>query len=277
MRQQVEAVTRSNPIAIAVVAIVAGAYGLDSALLWGGSGERPSPMIAEARAVVCWVLRHRMSWTLPEVGKALFIDNSTVFHACARTAEKLAISESAEGYQKLSPSFHLAIRALTLEGVQSLLPDIPTLRTMAAQSIAKGCSPSPLTNPSDQNQGSVQIPDPDSSLPSSDQRPVSKRARGPKLRLRNVPETWQPTDKHRALAVEVGANFEQQLELFRDHEFKDPKSNFDAAFRTWLRRSVEFAPRKLNGTPPGLEQHNVHKQAAGAELARKLLLGGRRP
>lgn len=86
-----------------------------------------------------------------------------------------------------------------------------------------------------------------------------------------MPETWAPNDGHRELAAQLGVSLDAQVALFRDHEFRDPKSNFDAAFRTWLRRANDYAVRKPNGPPPGLEQHNTYKQAAGAELARKFL------
>ncbi len=64
--------------------------------------------------------------------------------------------------------------------------------------------------------------------------------------------------------------------MFRDHEFKDPKSNFDAAFRTWLRRAPAFAPRQTNGKPPGLVVHQQYGVPFNDDKARALVASVRR-
>ena len=61
------------------------------------------------------------------------------------------------------------------------------------------------------------------------------------------PESFQPDDKHRAIAAERGLSLAAELENFKDHEFKDPKTDAAAAFRTWLRRSVNFQRPQRNG------------------------------
>jgi hypothetical protein len=83
---------------------------------------------------------------------------------------------------------------------------------------------------------------PDSSaLSASSEGPDPLGARGGKPRKagsakwRVVPEDWQPTDEHREIAAARGVDFDLELAKFRDHEFKDPKSNANAAFRNWLR------------------------------------------
>lgn len=50
-----------------------------------------------------------------------------------------------------------------------------------------------------------------------------------------VPAEWQPNDEHRQIAATRGVDFELELAKFRDHQFRDPKTNADATFRNWLR------------------------------------------
>lgn len=52
---------------------------------------------------------------------------------------------------------------------------------------------------------------------------------------RRVPAHWAPNDAHRKLATDRGVDFGLELSKFRDHEFKTPKTDPDAAFRNWLR------------------------------------------
>jgi len=68
---------------------------------------------------------------------------------------------------------------------------------------------------------------------------------------RRVPEPWQPTDEHRRIAAEERKDFERELAMYRDHEFRSPKSDADAAFRTWLRRAPQ-----ANGVraPPSMQR-----------------------
>jgi len=73
----------------------------------------------------------------------------------------------------------------------------------------------------------------------SDPGRPSKREPQPR-RWRRVPETWTPNDAHRALATELGVDIDHELPKFRDHEFRDPKSDADATFRTWLRTAAQY-------------------------------------
>lgn len=55
---------------------------------------------------------------------------------------------------------------------------------------------------------------------------------------RRCPESWEPNAGHEALAKELGFSPTEAssiLASFRDHEFKTPKTDWDAAFRNWLR------------------------------------------
>lgn len=63
-------------------------------------------------------------------------------------------------------------------------------------------------------------------------------------RWKFVPDDWRPTEKHAELAVELGVDLTTQVALFRDHEFKEPKSDADRAFNRWLRTSVTLTPRR---------------------------------
>lgn len=81
----------------------------------------------------------------------------------------------------------------------------------------------------------------------------SKPAAKPK-RKRILPDSWEPTPDHEAIAREQGVDLKAQAELFRDH-YKangESKADWDATFRNWLRRAREFsrgrtAP-KIQGT-----------------------------
>lgn len=87
--------------------------------------------------------------------------------------------------------------------------------------------------------------------------PSQKRA-GRKVReLCPLPEGWEPTERARADAGNVGwsaAAISYQVELFKDHaRQKDVKNkDWDAAFRTWLRKAEQFdrAGNVLTYVPP---------------------------
>lgn len=58
-------------------------------------------------------------------------------------------------------------------------------------------------------------------------------------RWRNVAQAfpeWQPNDFHAALAAKYGKNLKLEAAKYRDHEFKDPKTDPDKTFNNWLRR-----------------------------------------
>lgn len=72
-------------------------------------------------------------------------------------------------------------------------------------------------------------------------RPAGKPAK----RAAQIPDDFQPSDKHQALAAEVGVDLRREWPKFRDHHqakgstFKD----WDAALRTWIRKAADFAGR----------------------------------
>lgn len=59
-------------------------------------------------------------------------------------------------------------------------------------------------------------------------------------RWRRVPADWAPNQVHFDLAVRLNVSLATETDSFRDHEFKDPKTDADACFRTWLRNAARF-------------------------------------
>jgi hypothetical protein len=55
---------------------------------------------------------------------------------------------------------------------------------------------------------------------------------------KRVPKKWKPPPKGLRFAADVGMTSEEcveQLDQFRDHEFKNARKDWDAAWRTWCR------------------------------------------
>lgn len=76
-----------------------------------------------------------------------------------------------------------------------------------------------------------------------EKRESTASARASGRRWRFVPNDWKPTEKHAALAKQLHVDLAAEEARFRDHEFKDPKSDADRAFSRWLRT----APQYVNG------------------------------
>jgi hypothetical protein len=57
-----------------------------------------------------------------------------------------------------------------------------------------------------------------------------------------LPTAWAPGDAHRKIAEEEGVDLEREVVLFRDHAEGTGRImlDWDAAFRTWLRKAREF-------------------------------------
>lgn len=69
------------------------------------------------------------------------------------------------------------------------------------------------------------------------------KARGAKF----VPDDWHPNAAHFAKAAERGVNIDVEVEKFRLHEFRDPKSDFDRAFHRWLNNANPSLSGSANG------------------------------
>jgi hypothetical protein len=93
------------------------------------------------------------------------------------------------------------------------------------------------------------------SLQSPSAKPVRGKQPGTaKARARRVPADWEPKPDHRELAIQRGVDLDVEITKMRDHEFKDPRSDWDAAARNWLRnahppRAASYAnqPRQPSG------------------------------
>lgn len=71
----------------------------------------------------------------------------------------------------------------------------------------------------------------------------SGRRRAPEIRL---PDSWQPTDGHRAYAGEHRLDVDAEAFKFRNHAQANDRRQrqWDAAFSTWLARAREYAPKQ---------------------------------
>lgn len=84
----------------------------------------------------------------------------------------------------------------------------------------------------------------------ADARVTRKSASAPKPKQwRRVPADFVPTADAVTLATTLGVNLAAELEKFRDHEYAKPKTDVDAAFRTWLRNAAQWnsPARPANG------------------------------
>jgi len=107
-------------------------------------------------------------------------------------------------------------------GAQVVIPSLPSLRSEEAKT---------PTEPS----GSV--------APKGVKRPKGSK---------RVPTSWIP-EKH-TLAVLEGEGFtpgdlERALTRMRDHEFRNPRTDWDATFRNWVRQDADRKPRHERSHP----------------------------
>lgn len=72
------------------------------------------------------------------------------------------------------------------------------------------------------------------------------QGRGARKRATQLPDDWQPNERHRELATSLGVDLDRERQQFEDHHaakgstFKD----WDRAFNTWLRNAQEFGRGK---------------------------------
>lgn len=76
-------------------------------------------------------------------------------------------------------------------------------------------------------------------VPETNSQEVTVLARS--RRSRRAPADFLPSDEHRRLAAERDVDLDGELAKFRDHEFANPRSDWPATFRNWLRSAT---PRK---------------------------------
>lgn len=88
---------------------------------------------------------------------------------------------------------------------------------------------------------SVTLPSPHLTTPHRSNPGEGAQARPRPQRSRRAPESWQPKPEHVSLGMQLGVVsdvFTGEVAKFRDHEFDTARSDWDAAFRNWLRRSL---------------------------------------
>lgn len=227
--------TPRHPFAAAVVEIVATAYGIDPELIWGGA--RMGATITEARWLSWGQAKKMCGWSSVETGRAFGIDGSTVLYALRKLEGRVRDGTHTDWYTSAAQ----ALDKLSVGAWQAV--KCPVFATITSTYPPRAPSPSGISDSGSEG-----------SLFSSDlKEPISKPARAtPKsAKWRFVPDDWQPSDAHRELAVKLRLDLEQQVELFRNHEFAKPKSNADKTFNRWLLQANGFG----NGKPPGLQQH----------------------
>jgi hypothetical protein len=185
------------------------------------------------------------------------------------------ITDAEQADSRLSEKRAEAGRRGGLAKAMALAKQTPS--NLLSKGEASGTDPSsPLVLPSpDSLSGS------DSSLSqASAERPESfslvgateaKRARRKAL-SHLVPEGWEPSGEHRKIAREFGADFDLELAKFRDHEFATARSDWNRAFRNWLRKDQ---PRRF-AKPPGAIQHAEHIEHNRRPESRRLDLPERR-
>lgn len=126
-----------------------------------------------------------------------------------------------------------------------------------------------------------QVEDTTSSLRSEDNPPTHPSGASPAkpksktARSRLVPDGWAPPPKVMTDLTDQGfspGEIERELANFRDHEFRDPKTAWDLAFRKWMRNSRSFQPRKAHEPTRANQkfsdsQANLARAFAGADSA----------
>jgi len=109
------------------------------------------------------------------------------------------------------------------------------------------------------SQRQEKLSDAGASVPSK----VSPIARGTRL-----PQNFAITEEHRKFASEIGADVDREFETFRDYWVAQPgqkgvKTEWNATFRNWLRRSIESSRNGNGGRngKPGIGEIVAREQA----------------
>lgn len=70
-----------------------------------------------------------------------------------------------------------------------------------------------------------------------------------KQRRRALPDDWEPHDNHRAKALELKVDAEDEAEAFRGHYRAQGglMADWDQAFYNWLRKTQVYGPNSKNG------------------------------
>lgn len=102
---------------------------------------------------------------------------------------------------------------------------------------------------------------------------VAQSAPAPKRPSKRVPESWSPTERTFAMLAEEGHDagaLERALTRMRDHEFKSARSDWDAAFRNWVRTDADRKPANVQRHPnqsPSPREDRLGRMLRGAMAA----------
>lgn len=71
-----------------------------------------------------------------------------------------------------------------------------------------------------------------------------------------LPDDWKPNTKHQDYANENGVDLSSEAFRFRNHAHANDRRqvDWDAAFRMWLSKAVDFAPPKPKQRPVGIPE-----------------------
>lgn len=102
-----------------------------------------------------------------------------------------------------------------------------------------------------------------------DNEPLEGAASAPPKRraLKRVPESWSPAETTIAGLVKEGftaGDLERALTRMRDHEFRTPRADWDAAFRNWCRRDHDLNPRRADANSPRSDDKLARREANNA-------------
>jgi hypothetical protein len=86
------------------------------------------------------------------------------------------------------------------------------------------------------------IPAPPSAKSTSRRKAEPKPPKPPKPKPEHfVPDGWEPNEGHHARAKELGVLLNLEMQKFKAHEFRVPKTDWDRAFTRWLTNASQFS------------------------------------
>lgn len=128
-------------------------------------------------------------------------------------------------------------------------------------------SPSPLSLISDLSPES-------SSFQLSSGGPEPSPARAPKRRMRRCPEAFELDETGKKLCSDLRVDWAAEGPKFRDWEFKDAKSDWQAAARNWIRKAAADGARThvpiRNGRPVEVSPNVDHDTRAALASSRRV-------
>lgn len=109
-------------------------------------------------------------------------------------------------------------------------------------------------------------------VPSPKGEVPNEKARASKRMPTNFPNADEEREL-RALAGELGISYESELAQMRDYEFRNPRTDWLATARNWLRRAADHhGPNRMNGNgrPPVTGQTSAPDDAVAAAIVARM-------